>query len=72
MQVKISTRMFLVAAFWILFIITPVLLISCGGGGNEEPNLQPIDVRGKWVGTFTSRDYRTTYTVYIDITNRME
>lgn len=33
MQAKMSTRMFLVAAFWILFLIAPVFLISCGGGG---------------------------------------
>jgi len=35
-QGKMSTRMFLVVAFWLLFIMTPFYLTSCGGSGSDD------------------------------------
>jgi hypothetical protein len=53
-QAKMSKRMFLVAAFLILFFITPVFLISCGGGGGSERNdwIVPEDISGVWTVLF--------------------
>ena len=53
-QAKMSTRMFLVAAFRILFSVTSVLLISCGGGGDsEKPDwIVPEDISGVYTALF--------------------
>ena len=71
MREKSPSRISLVAIYLVLLSVLTVLLLSCGGGGGDEgADIQPVDVTGKWVGTFTSTDNINIYTVYIDITSQ--
>lgn len=58
-------------AFGLVLGLFVLSIFGCGGGaGDEDFDIQPVDVTGKWVGTFTSTDNFNNYTVYIDITSQ--